>query len=179
MINTNIDKSFFPHPIIRAISGLFDILIAYIIIIIILTFIKEIFFTEFVLTSMKAEPSGQLYLIYILIIPYLTNGQTLGQYIFRLKTVSLLSHNLSFIQIIARQSISWFGLNGAIKKNNQQIHDRLLQTTVIKQSKYNEFKLLNIKEKLTLRYKILSIILFILISIIFINDIRILYTAWL
>jgi len=179
MINTNIDNYFFPSPIIRAISALFDFFIVNIFIIFFTAYAYEIIFKQVASDSVPVMPNILLYFIYIFIIPYITNGQTLGQYIFRLKTVSLLTDKLSFLQIVARQLASILGFNGVIKKNNQQVHDRLFQTTVIRNSKYEEFKLLNIKEKPLLKNKILSIILSLLVFIIFIQQIRSLYMAWL
>jgi uncharacterized RDD family membrane protein YckC len=159
-----LDSKLFPNPDIRAISALFDFFIGTLLMVFLSMYLFKVFYINV---------GFSLVFIYFLIIPYLTNGQTLGQYIFRIKIVSLLSSEVSLLQIVARQLISWFGSNnfGKTNKNNQQLHDKLLYTTVIKKSKYGEFVSLNIKEKPIKRYKVLSNLLPILILIFYISNI--------
>lgn len=157
-----LNKSFFPNTVIRVITAFFDLFIGILIIPVLITVLLEnnIIYSHF-----------YTMFLYFCIIPYITNGQTLGQFIFRYKTVSLLSPKVTFLQIISRQLTSWFGSNnfGETNENNQQLHDKLFHTTVIKTNKYDDFIALNIKENPTKRYKILTILLSLFIFVFLIN----------
>ena len=151
------NKLFFKKPIIRFLSGSFE----FIMLVFVPFSVME--FIEFYQIVTIIDLSFYSIIIYYFIVPYITNGQTLGQFIFGLKTVSLKSKRLSFLQIVSRQTISWFGFDYifevlGIKKltneKNQLHHDRFCCTTVISKKEYDNFCKLNIKEKTGLVYKI-------------------------
>lgn len=149
-----INKDFFPNPNIRVLSALFDSFMGIFVLVIISFYLNEFFFISYPSVS-------EFWVLYYFIIPYVTNGQTLGQYIFRIRTVSLISSKLSFFQICARQSTFWFGIKdlGEVNEKNQQLHDILFYTTVIRKDKYEEFNFLYVKDKPKVLLKIISILL--------------------
>ena len=149
-----IDKNFFPNPNIRILSAIFDFFIG-----LFLLVVLSVYLNEFLYITYPSVP--EFIVLYYFVIPYLTNGQTLGQYIFKIKTVSLVSNKLSFFQIFARQATFWFGVKdmGDVNNNNQQLHDKLFYTTIIKANKYDEFNSLNIREIPKVIFKFASIFL--------------------
>lgn len=160
MENKIITKDFFPNPNIRVLSAAFDFFIGLLLLVILSAYLHEFF-------SLTYPSVAEFMVLYYFVIPYLTNGQTLGQYIFRIKTVSLISSKLSFYQLCARQVTFWFGLKdtGKVNERNQQLQDILFYTTIIKANKYNEFNALNIRESPKMLFKVGSIFLTIFVLV--------------
>jgi len=156
-----IDKNFFPNPNIRILSAIFDFFIGLFLLVALSVYLNTFFYITYPSVS-------EFIVLYYFVIPYLTNGQTLGQYIFRIKTVSLISSKLTFYQICARQATFWFGLKdmGEVN-NNQQLHDKLFYTTIIKANKYGEFNSLNIRKVPKVIFKFGSIFLTVFVLVFF------------
>lgn len=85
--------------------------------------------------------------LYFCLTPMVFKGQTLGQIIFGLKTVSLTQKELSLIQIFSRQmlilpiSFISFAIGDKVFLNNlkQTPQDRLMQTIVINRRTIHQF----------------------------------------
>ncbi len=68
----------------------------------------DIVLAVFILPELAKEYFNYIYihdilLGYFVLVPLLTNGQTLGQFMFGFKLISLMNEKLTFLQLISRQ----------------------------------------------------------------------------
>jgi|GEM_PF-4956721 len=122
----------------RLMCGLIDIILA---IFVLPAFIGGFFENIFV---------NDIFLIYFVLIPILTMGQTIGQWIFGFKLISISKKRLTPFRLVARQVFCIylspifflgliFGKFPLTTDLDQLPQDRLMQTVVVKKTHISEF----------------------------------------